>query len=121
MKLSLSENTSSKMDRRSFLKYCAASCLMAGAAWAVEKKRNKRPNIVMILADDLGICDTGAFAKRFTGTSIQKMYYETPHLDRLVSEGMAFSQAYGCQLCSPTRASLLTGDHSHARQCQELL
>jgi len=100
MKLNLPENVSSKIDRRSFLKYCAASGLLAGAAWAVEEKGNERPNIVLILADDLGICDIGAFARRFTGAAIQDMYYETPHLDRLVSEGMAFSQAYGCQLCS---------------------
>ncbi len=112
MKLSLSENTSSKINRRSFLMYCVLGGLLSGAAWAVEEKGNERPNIVMILADDLGICDTGAFARRFTGTAIQEMYYETPHLDRLVSEGMAFSQAYGCQLCSPTRASLLTGKNA---------
>jgi len=112
MKLSLSENVSSRIDRRGFLKYCAVGGLLAGAAWAVEEKGDERPNIVMILADDLGICDTGAFARRFTGTAIQEMYYETPHLDRLVSEGIAFSQAYGCQLCSPTRASLLTGKNA---------
>ena len=112
MKLNLSTNISSRIDRRGFLKYCAATGMLAGTAWALEEKRNERPNIVMILADDLGICDTGAFAHRFTGTAIQDMYYETPHLDRLVSEGMAFSQAYGCQLCSPTRASLLTGKNA---------
>ncbi len=69
-------------------------------------------NVVFILADDLGICDVTGYAQRFTGTAIQDMYYETPHLDRLVSEGMAFSQAYACQLCSPTRASLLTGKNA---------
>jgi len=69
-------------------------------------------NVIFILADDLGICDVRAYAQRFTGTAIQEMYYETPHLDRLVSEGMAFSQAYACQLCSPTRASLLTGKNA---------
>jgi len=69
-------------------------------------------NVIFILADDLGICDVTAYARRFTGKAIQEMYYETPHLDRLVSEGMAFSQAYACQLCSPTRASLLTGKNA---------
>jgi len=69
-------------------------------------------NVIFILADDLGMCDVRAFARRFTGTAFQEMYYETPHLDRLVSEGMAFSQAYACQLCSPTRASLLTGKNA---------
>ena len=73
----------------------------------------ERPvNVIFILADDLDICDVTAYARRFTGTAIQEMYYETPHLDRLVSEGMAFSQAYACQLCSPTRASLLTGKNA---------
>ena len=61
----------------------------------------KRPNIVFILADDLGWCDVGA------GGST---YYETPHIDRIASEGMKFTQAYAsCQVCSPTRASILTG------------
>jgi len=69
-------------------------------------------NVIFILADDLGICDVTAYAHRFTGTATQDMYYETPQLDRLVSEGMAFSQAYACQLCSPTRASLLTGKNA---------
>ena len=51
-------------------------------------------NVIFILADDLGICDVTAYAQRFTGLSPTQMYYETPHLDRLISEGMAFSQAY---------------------------
>ncbi|MFC1766507.1 sulfatase [Planctomycetota bacterium] len=68
-----------------------------------------KPNIIFILADDLGMCDVTAYAARFTGTKPARMYYETPHLNRLISEGTAFSQAYACQLCSPTRASLLTG------------
>lgn len=69
----------------------------------------RRPNIVFILADDLGIVDVNAYAARFTGARPEQMFYETPHLDQLVREGTAFSQAYACHLCSPTRASLLTG------------
>jgi arylsulfatase A-like enzyme len=68
-----------------------------------------QPNIVFILADDLGIVDVNAYAARFTGAKPPEMFYETPHLDRLVRGGLAFSQAYASQLCSPTRASLLTG------------
>ena len=71
-----------------------------------------KPNIVFILADDLGYCDVTSFAQRVSGTPIRSMYYETPHLDRLTSEGTAFSAAYVCQLCSPTRASLLTGKNA---------
>jgi arylsulfatase A-like enzyme len=62
---------------------------------------NQRPNIVFILADDLGWCDLGA-----SGSS----FYETPHIDSIAHRGMRFTQAYAaCQVCSPTRASILTG------------
>ncbi len=70
-----------------------------------------KPNIIFILADDLGIVDVNAYAARFTGAKPAQMFYETPNLDRLTREGTAFSQAYACQLCSPTRASLLTGKY----------
>jgi arylsulfatase A-like enzyme len=73
---------------------------------------HQRPNIVMILADDLGIVDINAYAARFTGADPAEMYYETPNLDRLVRQSTAFSQAYACHLCSPTRASLLTGKYA---------
>lgn len=69
-----------------------------------------RPNIVIILADDLGIMDIAAYARHFRQT--EETYYETPHLDRLVRSGLSFSQAYAQQLCSPSRASLLTGRFS---------
>lgn len=60
-----------------------------------------RPNIVFILVDDLGWTDLGVYGSSF---------YETPHIDRLAAEGIRFTQAYAaCNVCSPTRASLLTG------------
>ena len=59
------------------------------------------PNIVFFLADDLGQRDLGAYGSTF---------YETPHLDRLAKEGARFTDAYAaCPVCSPTRASILTG------------
>ncbi len=62
-----------------------------------------RPNIVFILADDLGWCDLGAGGSDF---------YESPHIDRIASEGMRFTQAYAsCQVCSPSRASIMTGKY----------
>ncbi|MDQ8196112.1 sulfatase [Coraliomargarita sp. SDUM461004] len=67
------------------------------------------PNIIFILADDLGITDINAFATHFTGADKDDLFYETPHLDRLVAEGIAFSQSYANQLCTPTRAAILTG------------
>lgn len=62
-----------------------------------------RPNIVFILADDLGWCDLGADGSRF---------HESPNLDRIAAEGMRFTQGYAtCQVCSPSRASILTGKY----------
>ena len=71
-----------------------------------------RPNIIFILADDYGIMDSQAYAHKFTGTDVSEMFYETPNIDKLVSEGTSFSQAYANQLCSPTRASNLTGKYA---------
>jgi arylsulfatase A-like enzyme len=62
-----------------------------------------RPNIVFILTDDLGWTDLGCFGSTF---------YETPNIDRLASQGMKFTSAYAaCTVCSPTRASVLTGQY----------
>ena len=59
------------------------------------------PNVVVFLADDLGQRDLGCYGSTF---------YETPHLDRLAREGALFTDAYAaCPVCSPTRASLMTG------------
>ena len=63
----------------------------------------KQPNILFILMDDMGWRDLGC-----TGSA----FYETPNIDRLAREGMMFTQGYAaCPVCSPTRASLLTGKY----------
>ncbi len=60
-----------------------------------------KPNIIFILADDLGWRDVGCFGSKF---------YQTPNIDRLATHGVMFTQAYAAApICSPTRASLLTG------------
>jgi len=79
--------------------------LLAGC----QLSENDRPNIILILADDLGYMDTQSYAERTLGTAKEMMYHETPNIDRLVDEGLAFSRAYATQLCSPTRAAILTG------------
>ncbi len=62
-----------------------------------------RPNIVFILADDLGYTDLAC-----TGSG----YYETPHLDRMAAQGMRFTDGYTCgPNCQPTRAALMTGQY----------
>ena len=63
-----------------------------------------KPNIVFFLADDLGFMDIGA---NNPGT-----FYETPNIDRLAARGMRFTQGHSsCPVCSPTRASLMTGKY----------
>lgn len=63
--------------------------------------QNKRPNIVVILADDLGWTDLTCYGSTF---------YETPNLDKLAKQGIRFTNSYAaCPVCSPTRASLMTG------------
>ena len=63
----------------------------------------KKPNILLILADDLGARDLGCFGST---------YYETPNLDRLASRGVRLTNAYSASpLCSPTRSSILVGQH----------
>ena len=60
------------------------------------------PNILFILADDLGMMDLGAYNP--------DTFYETPNIDRLAGEGIKFTQAYGSNpVCSPTRFSIMTG------------
>jgi len=62
-----------------------------------------KPNVIFILADDLGWRDTAVYGSTF---------YETPHIDALAKSGMRFTDAYSANcLCSPTRASILTGQY----------
>lgn len=85
--------------------------LVLASCQAVENEEQK-PNIILILADDYGYMDSQAYAQHTLGTAKDSMFYETPNIDRLVSEGVAFEQAYANQLCSPTRASLITGKYA---------
>lgn len=62
-----------------------------------------RPNIVLFLVDDMGWMDSTPYGSR---------YYETPAMQRLAGQSMRFTDAYALPLCSPTRASILTGQYS---------
>ena len=74
--------------------FCFALPVVVGAA--------ERPNILLILADDLGHGDVGCF------NSESKIV--TPNLDRLATQGMRFTDAHSpCTVCTPTRYSLMTG------------
>lgn len=63
-----------------------------------------RPNIIFIMADDLGIGDVGCYGQKILST---------PHMDRMAKEGMRFTQVYaGSSVCAPSRSSLMTGMHN---------
>lgn len=68
-----------------------------------ENKEPEPPNVIFILADDLGWPQVGAYGSDF---------YETPNIDKLAEEGLRFTQAYSAAaVCSPTRASIMTGKY----------
>lgn len=90
--------------------HCAARSVvwLAGFVWSVAPTPSvtvaaTRPNIVVILADDLGFSDLGCYGGEI----------ETPHLDRLAAGGLRFSQFYNCALCGPSRAAVMTGLYPH--------
>lgn len=70
---------------------------------AQRTKVNRRPNIVLIMADDMGYSDLGCYGGEI----------KTPNIDDLARNGLRFSQFYNTSRCCPTRASLLTGLYSH--------
>jgi arylsulfatase A len=78
-------------------------CRLGDCADVSTQAARPRPNVVLILADDLGWTDLACYGSDF---------YETPHIDRLAGDGMRFTQNYSaCTVCSPTRAALLTGKY----------
>jgi len=90
------------LSRRHFLG-AAAFALAAGSRILYAKSSVNRPNIVLIMADDMGFSDIGCY-----GGEIQ-----TPVLDKLAANGVRFTQGYNAGRCCPTRASLLTGLYAH--------
>lgn len=90
--------------RRIALVIMLASCVAgAAAACAAADAPSRRPNVIFILADDLGYTDLGCYGSR---------YYETPNIDRLAKEGMRFTDGYACgPNCAPTRAALMSGQY----------
>jgi len=82
---------------------CIGLATMALLPCIVHAQSPPKPNIVFILADDLGYGDLGCYGQ-------QKI--RTPNLDRMAAEGMRFTQFYaGCPVCAPSRCTLMTGKH----------
>lgn len=86
------------------LLFTIAALLLTGQAsvMAAETKASAPPNIIFILADDLGYTDVGCYGSKF---------YETPNIDRLAAQGMRLTSFHSAPNCQPTRAALLTGQY----------
>ena len=81
----------------------ALLCVMLLGAAALPAESSESPNIVIILADDMGYSDLGCYGGEI----------DTPNLDVLAAAGLRFTQFYNTARCCPTRASLLTGLYPH--------
>ena len=84
---------------------CTLISLLVSIAFSCQEKieapKEKKPNMLFILVDDLGLHDLG-----YTGST----FYETPNVDRIAKEGVVFTQGYaGSRVCSPSRATIMTG------------
>lgn len=75
-----------------------------GAGLTLPAQKNQKPNIILVLVDDLGFSDISPFG----ASDIQ-----TPNLEKLAAEGIRLKEFYNNSICAPTRASLLTGQYQH--------
>ena len=103
-----------KLDRRKFLGGMAAAALAAAApgGLAVPAGSRSRPNILLLIADDLGDCDLGCYAHPTI---------RTENLDRLATQSVRFTSAFvTTSSCSPSRTSMFTGRYPHATGAESL-
>lgn len=92
------------MDRRTFMGLAGLGGITAFSGCAHPAKDSaKRPNIVVILADDMGYSDLGCYGSEIS----------TPHIDSMATRGIRFTHFYNTSRCCPTRAALLTGLYQH--------
>lgn len=91
------------VSRRNMLRGSVAAAAMAGPGLSFAASPKRPPNVVIILADDMGFSDLGCY-----GGDIP-----TPNIDALAAGGIRFTQFYNCAFCSPSRAALLTGAYPH--------
>lgn len=85
-----------------------AAASAAGLAQGMPPAQKTRPNIIFILADDLGYGHVGCYGQK---------EIQTPNIDRLAEQGLLFRSSYaGCTVCAPSRSTLMTGQHTgHTR------
>lgn len=90
-----------KIDRRTFIGSSVGALALTALANQVEAKNEKKPNIIMIVADDLGFADLGCYGGEI----------KTPNLDKMAAEGLRFKQFFNCAVCNVSRVAMLTGVH----------
>ncbi len=90
------------LNRRDFLRTTAAA-----AAAPLLRSQQRKPNFLILLADDMGFSDAGCFGGEI----------ETPNIDRLATTGLRFTQGYSTARCGPSRSSLLTGYYAQQTAC----
>lgn len=108
------------MKRRAFLKGCfavgAAGLLSGCSGEFYSNNDSKKPNIVFILVDDMGLMDTSVpfltDSKGMPEKHPLNDWYRTPSMERLAKQGVRFSNFYAHTVCSPTRVSIMTGQNS---------
>ncbi len=97
----------SLMSRRDFLVNCAsavAASSVLSTVYGLEAPKQRKPNMIFILADDLGYGDLGCYGQQMI---------KTPYLDRMAREGVRFTQCYaGSAVCAPSRCALMVGQHT---------
>ena len=86
-----------------FVRFLAVTVMWLVSATWVTCQADSRPNVIIVLVDDMGFSDVGCFGGEI----------ETPNIDSLAADGLRFTQFYNAGRCCPTRASLLTGLHPH--------
>ena len=97
------------MNVTCYFRFCTAFWLVLALVGSTSAAATQQPNILFILADDMGWQDTSVpFGPQRTKWNDR---YRTPALERLARQGMKFTQAYACAVCSPTRVSLMTGQN----------
>src|SRR5256885_1727016 len=94
------------ISRRRFIQASACSIALAGGGFSLRSPAQiAKPNIVFIMADDLGYADVSCYGQHD---------YTTPNIDRLAAEGLKFTQGYANSAsCSPTRTALITGRYQY--------
>jgi arylsulfatase A-like enzyme len=91
------------MKPNSYIRFAALAAMPLTVLFLHAKPEKPKPNVIFILLDDFGYTDLGCYGSKF---------YETPNIDRLASQSVKFTDAYAsCPVCSPTRASIMTGKY----------